>query len=94
MSLPHFHGADPFFIDQFKEGSLQPSSSKHSASITVQESTSIPTEVVFWLKEKQLINLFVLGFDETTDYTAIVSKPKPWDLLHKPDSSVVTCPLV
>ena len=56
VSLPHFHGADPFFIEQFKEGSLHPSSSKHSASITVQESTSIPTEVKF--KSKELVKKY------------------------------------
>jgi len=50
VSLPHFHGADPFFIDQFKQGSFNSSSSKHSASITVQESTSIPTEVLMRLQ--------------------------------------------
>ena len=66
VSLPHFLGADPEFVDQFTpgmntlylteaqwpfvEGSLRPDDQQHSASITVQESTSIPTEVLMRLQ--------------------------------------------
>lgn len=50
VSLPHFLGADPEFVDQFTPGSLRPDDQQHSASITVQESTSIPTEVLMRLQ--------------------------------------------
>ena len=50
VSLPHFHGADPFFVNQFHEGSLQPNQTQHSASISLQEGTSIPTEVLMRLQ--------------------------------------------
>lgn len=50
VSLPHFLRADPAFVNQFMQGSLRPEEHHHSASITVQESTSIPTEVLMRLQ--------------------------------------------
>jgi len=45
ISLPHFHGADPVYQDQFQPGSLNPDEEKHSASMTYQLNVSIPVEV-------------------------------------------------
>jgi len=50
VSLPHFLGADPFFVKQFQDGSLKPNQTQHSASISLQEGTSIPTEVLMRLQ--------------------------------------------
>ena len=45
VSLPHFYGADPVYLDQYKEGSMKPNGEKHEASMTYQLDTSIPVEV-------------------------------------------------
>eukprot|EP00088_Acartia_fossae_P060383 TRINITY_DN72290_c0_g1_i1.p1 TRINITY_DN72290_c0_g1~~TRINITY_DN72290_c0_g1_i1.p1 ORF type:complete len:171 (-),score=46.31 TRINITY_DN72290_c0_g1_i1:188-700(-) len=45
VSLPHFHGADPVYLDMFQPGSLSPHEDRHSASMTYQLDVSIPVEV-------------------------------------------------
>jgi len=50
VSLPHFLGADRFYQDQFEPGSVKPDPSLHSSSISLQRSTSIPTEVLMRLQ--------------------------------------------
>lgn len=45
VSLPHFLGADPSFMDMFREGSLSPDASKHSAYMVLQSNTSIPVQI-------------------------------------------------
>ena len=35
ISQPHFLGADPFYINQFVEGSLNPDEAKHQTSIVI-----------------------------------------------------------
>jgi hypothetical protein len=45
VSLPHFLGADPVYLDQFQPGSMNPDPEKHSASMTYQLNVSIPVEV-------------------------------------------------
>jgi len=50
VSLPHFLGADPFFIEQFEEGSIQPDGDRHSASMTLEMDTAIPIQVLMRLQ--------------------------------------------
>jgi len=50
VSLPHFLGADPFYQDQFTEGSLHADPELHNASITIQPETSIPVQVLMRLQ--------------------------------------------
>jgi len=50
VSLPHFLGADPFYQEQFEEGSLHPDPEKHFASMTIQPETSIPIQVLMRLQ--------------------------------------------
>jgi len=42
VSLPHFHGADPYFANQFVEGTFSPSEKDHGAAMVLQTNTSIP----------------------------------------------------
>lgn len=36
LSFPHFFHADPFYVDQFTEGSLRPSAEKHESKIVLE----------------------------------------------------------
>ena len=36
LSFPHFYHADPFYVDQFTEGSLSPSAEKHESKIVME----------------------------------------------------------
>ena len=50
VSLPHFFEADPFYKNQFREGSLKPDPALHSSSISIQPETSIPLQVLMRLQ--------------------------------------------
>lgn len=50
VSLPHFLDADPFFIQQFAEGSMTPDRIRHSSSMTLHMETAIPLEVLLRLQ--------------------------------------------
>jgi len=45
VSLPHFHGADPYYSHQFAEGTFNPSEEEHGASMVIQTNTSIPISI-------------------------------------------------
>jgi CD36 family len=50
VSLPHFHGADPAYLEQFAAGSLAPNVDRHSTHMVLQKETSIPLEVAMRLQ--------------------------------------------
>jgi len=71
ISQPHFLGADPFYINQFVEGSLNPDEAKHQTSIVIEPKSGIPLEVIVRLQVNILIepsNILELfeGFERST----------------------------
>lgn len=46
ISQPHFLNADPFYVNQFEDGSLHPDEKKHQTSIVIDPQSGIPLEVI------------------------------------------------
>jgi len=55
ISQPHFLDADPFYINQFVDGSLKPDATKHQTTLVIDPQSGIPIEVIARFQANVLI---------------------------------------
>jgi len=70
LSQPHFFGADPFYVNQFAEGSLTPDEAKHQTSLVIDPASGIPMEVIARFQANVL-------FEPSNDLTLFQDFRKP-----------------
>jgi len=55
LSQPHFFQADPYYVDQFAEGSVSPNARNHSTYFVIEPTSGLPMEVVARFQ----VNIFI-----------------------------------
>jgi len=55
ISQPHFLDADPYYVNQFVDGSLRPDASKHQTTLVIDPQSGIPIEVIARFQANVLI---------------------------------------
>ncbi|XP_059095164.1 protein croquemort-like isoform X1 [Tigriopus californicus] len=56
ISFPHFYQADPYYQNQFQDGSIQPEGDLHESRIVLEPVTGIPMEVLIRLQINVKLN--------------------------------------
>ena len=81
VSFPHFYKADPFYLNQFEPGSLNPQEELHESHLSLEPISGVPLDVKVRMQINALmrpLNRWQTSEDGSTNYTLSVRYLDHW----------------